>query len=419
MEIIYTKNNTFLNEWLNQIDSKVHFIPDNILADALQFIEHNGIPTLKNEAYRHIPIESILKKYFKTLHISTTTTNEQIPSTIPSNHIVLKNGLIEKNLPDKSIQIYTQDDLPAIYQSYIGHTQMHQKDFFAALNTAYCPYFTIIHLTQSLQYPLQITHYIHHIQSNFSQHRLLLICDEGVKAQIFETYHTSQLSMPYLYNFLAEIKISSNSQIQWTSFQKDDSFHLHAIHNVGWNIDTHCRVEHHQISLSAAIWRNNLNMHIQAANTHCELKGLSYGKAQSIISQQTAILHHSGHSSSHQLYKQIVDERSTVLFNGFILVDKDAQKTDAYQHSKNLLLNDSATLFVKPQLEIYADDVKCSHGSSTGALNEDALFYLQSRGIDQQQAQKLLLQAFFYDITQSIQNTDIRQYINNQLEILA
>jgi Fe-S cluster assembly protein SufD len=122
-------------------------------------------------------------------------------------------------------------------------------------------------------------------------------------------------------------------------------------------------------------------------------------------------------AQSNQLYKNIADDKSTVLFNGFILVEPNAQKTDAYQNSKNILLNDNATIFARPQLEIYADDVKCSHGSSTGALNEDALFYLKARGIDEQTAQKLLLKAFYADIIESIENTDIREYIDSKIEI--
>jgi Fe-S cluster assembly protein SufD len=171
------------------------------------------------------------------------------------------------------------------------------------------------------------------------------------------------------------------------------------------------------ISLKGSLWRNNIEVHIQQPDVNAEMKGLSIGKNQSIISQYTSILHHSGHSHSYQLYKNIADDKSTVLFNGFILVDKNAQKTDAYQNSKNILLNDNATLFARPQLEIYADDVKCSHGSTTGSLNEDALFYLKARGIEEKDAQRLLLQAFFNDIIEEIDNADIREFIIQQIEL--
>lgn len=419
MELIYTKKSAFLNEWLNQINNnKVTFIPDEILTESLRFIEEKGIPTIKDENYKYIPIESIIKREFKKIDHSES---EKIDTTnlsflFDKNKIVLsEKNFFSENLED-GIKIYTLNNIPDNYAQYIGKTKVHQKDFFAALNTAYSPNLNIIHIQQSLSQPLQIHHYLNNY-SNFSQNRILLLTDDNVQCTVFEIYHTHNLSHSYFYNTLTETFIGKNSIVHWINFQKNPSSNLYCINNIAFNLENASNIKHHQISVDGALWKNNLYFHINDKNTQCHLSGLSFGKNQNIISQNTSVLHHSGYSNSNQLYKNIAEDKSTVLFNGFILVDKNAQKTDAYQNSKNLLLNDNATIFAKPQLEIYADDVKCSHGSSTGALNEDALFYLKSRGINPQDAQKLLLQAFYYDIIESIDNSTIQDYIHENISI--
>ncbi|MCX7727934.1 MAG: Fe-S cluster assembly protein SufD [Bacteroidia bacterium] len=414
MEITALKDNTFLNNWLAQIPTKVHYVPDNVLVQALQYIEEKGIPTIKNEQYKNVPIESILKRNFRNLILKSETA-EDIQNFRYPNTIIISNNKTSYQLKEEGIQIYEENTIKDIYKKYIGSTSLHTKDFFAALNTAYCSHLSIIHIQKTLQYPI----YIHHqlsSHSNFQQSRILVIVDKSVECTIFSEI-SGNVHQPTFLNILGEVFMDENALINWISKQKDTSQLLYTITNYAFSLAGSAKLKHHQISLNGAMWRNNLNIHINDKAANAELKGLSIGKNQNIISQNTAILHHSGYAHSNQLYKNIADDKSTVLFNGFILVNKNAQKTNAYQSSKNLLLNDNATIFAKPQLEIYADDVKCSHGSSTGALNEDAMFYLRARGIDKTTAQKLLLHAFFNDILESIENTHIREYIQNQIHI--
>lgn len=414
MEIATIKDNTFLNEWLSQIHTKVHYVPDNVLTEALQYIENKGIPNLKDEAYRNVPIESILKRNFRKLIIDSSNITSNTDLSAHPNNIIISEHQTQYQLKEKGISIYTQN-YPKEYLSFIGKALLHQKDFFAALNTAYCEHFTIIHITQSLQYPLFIQYHLNST-SNFIQNRILFVIDENVNATIFENI-SGTFQHPTFFNHLAEVYINPFAQLNWINLQNDSSNLLYNINNIAFSIEKSAQLKHNQISLNGALLRNNLNAHINNTDVTCELKGLSIGKNQNIISQNTQILHHIGYSQSNQLYKSIADDKSVVLFNGFILVDKDSQKTNAYQNSKNLLLSDNATLFAKPQLEIYADDVKCSHGSSTGALNEDAFFYLRARGIDKNSAQKLLLYAFFNDIIESIDNYEIKEILEQQIEI--
>ncbi|GAB4201528.1 MAG: Fe-S cluster assembly protein SufD [Bacteroidia bacterium] len=413
MEIATIKDNTFLNDWLNQIQSKVNHIPDEVLVNALKYIEEKGIPNIKDEAYRNVPIESILKRYFRK--ISHTDTKETSAKEIKNpDTIILHPEKAQFYLKEKGISIYNAENIPKQFENLIGQSNTHQQDFFAALNTAYCPSINIIHITQSIQHPLYIIHTV--TSSNFNQNRTLFVIDKDVQCTIVE-YYEAQPQQNTFYNYTSECFISENANVKWINIQNEKSNQLYTVNNSSFILAQSARFHHHQITLNGALWRNNLQMHINDKEIDCQLKGLSIGKNQNIISQNTAILHNIGYSHSDQLYKQIADDKSTVLFNGFILVNKNAQKTNAYQNSKNLLLNDNATIFAKPQLEIYADDVRCSHGSSTGALNEDALFYLRARGIDKSSAQKLLLYAFFNDIVESFENKEIQEFILQQIEI--
>ncbi|GIV27566.1 MAG: Fe-S cluster assembly protein SufD [Bacteroidia bacterium] len=414
---ITTTSNVFLNDWINQISStKVDFIPDSVLVESLKYIEENGIPNLKNEAYRNVPIESILKRYFRTIEYNLSSEVNTPTSTFPLHIILSPNYTLTYGYHEGIFVVSSLNDVPKRYLEFIGQTQMHQKDFFAALNTAYNHRFTVVHIQKSIDEPLHILHDLEPYL-NFSQHRLLILIDDNVSVKFIETLYSGNIQHPYLYNTLTEIYVGENTSVEWYSVQKNVSNSVYSIQNTAFALQKSASLKHYQISLEGALWRNNLNFHIQDKEVNCELKGLSIGKGQNIISQNTAICHHSGYSHSHQLYKNIAEDKSTVLFNGFILVDKNAQKTDAYQNSKNILLNDNATIFARPQLEIYADDVKCSHGSSTGALNEDALFYLKARGIEESEAQKLLLQAFYSDIIESIEEKNIKDYIESLIQI--
>jgi Fe-S cluster assembly protein SufD len=151
-------------------------------------------------------------------------------------------------------------------------------------------------------------------------------------------------------------------------------------------------------------------------NSQAHLNGLFVSKGNQLVDNHTLMDHQVPHCESNELYKGIIGEKSTGVFNGKIFVRKDAQKTNAYQSSKNILLSDDATINTKPQLEIYADDVKCSHGTSTGKIDENAMFYLNARGIGQQSAKKLLLNSFAQEVINKINVESLREKLTDLLE---
>ena len=169
------------------------------------------------------------------------------------------------------------------------------------------------------------------------------------------------------------------------------------------------------ITLNGGTIRNNLNFILEAPGCESHMYGLYCVKGQTHVDNHTIVDNVKPNSFSNELYKGIIDEQATAVFNGKIFVRQDAQKTNAYQSNKNVLLSDAATVNTKPQLEIFADDVKCSHGCTVGKLDEEALFYLRARGVGEQAAKALLLYAFAGEILEKIELEPIRKYVEEQI----
>jgi Fe-S cluster assembly protein SufD len=166
------------------------------------------------------------------------------------------------------------------------------------------------------------------------------------------------------------------------------------------------------ISLNGGIVRNNLSIALEAEHAEAHMYGLYFLKGNSHVDNHTVADHVKPNCMSNELYKGIIDDNATAVFNGKIYVQQDAQKTNAYQSNKNILLSDGASVNTKPQLEIFADDVKCSHGCTVGRLDEEGLFYLRSRGINEDTARSLLVHAFAIDILEHIKPVALRNYVD-------
>ncbi|HKP32911.1 MAG TPA: Fe-S cluster assembly protein SufD, partial [Chitinophagaceae bacterium] len=166
------------------------------------------------------------------------------------------------------------------------------------------------------------------------------------------------------------------------------------------------------ISLNGGIVRNNLNIALEAEHSEANLHGLYFLKGNTHVDNHTVVDNVKPHCLSNELYKGVIDDNGTAVFNGKIFVEPQAQKTNAFQSNKNILLSDEATVNTKPQLEIFADDVKCSHGCTVGQLDEEGLFYLRSRGISEKIARSLLVHAFAIDILEHIRQPAIRDFVN-------
>jgi Fe-S cluster assembly protein SufD len=258
--------------------------------------------------------------------------------------------------------------------------------------------------------PVEIIHISTGKNETFSSPRHLIIAEKNSSISIIENNIVHDLKAQVIVNSHVDIFAGENSKIQFYRVQNEcrsvaQITTMNVIQKKNSHFDTNT------ITLGSDWTRNNLNIELNGENCESHLNGLFITNGTDHLDNHTSVQHNMPNCQSNQLYKGILDGKSIGIFNGKIFVERDAQKTNAYQSSKNILLSDDATINTKPQLEIYADDVKCSHGSTTGQLNEEALFYLRSRGLSVDSARNLLLYAFANDVLDTIRIDSLKTYL--------
>ncbi len=270
-----------------------------------------------------------------------------------------------------------------------------------------------------IEHPIYIYHITDARSVNiFSQPRSLMIVNELAQVQVVENYSTLGSNESFT-NQVMEIIVESEARLEYYKIQNDGS-------NTNQVSTTHIRqvgksfTHAVTISLNGGLIRNNLNVILDAKNCEAHLYGLYFQSGHSHIDNHTIVDNIKPNCLSNEFYKGILNDHATGVFNGKIFVRQPAQKTNAYQSNKNILLSDTCSVNTKPQLEIFADDVKCTHGCTVGSLNEEGLFYLQSRGISEKTARNLLLGAYASDILEQVKPEPLRKWveklINHRLE---
>jgi Fe-S cluster assembly protein SufD len=243
--------------------------------------------------------------------------------------------------------------------------------------------------------------------------RVLIVAGESSQATVVEAY-TGAADRSYFTNAVTEVVLGENSVIDHYKLQReaDSAYHISTVQVHQTRSST---FHSHSVSLGGLLVRNDINVVLDGEGAQCTLDGLYVESGEQHVDNHTLIDHAKSNGSSRELYKGILDDKSTGVFNGSVIVRKDAQKTDALQANKNLLLSENAEINTKPQLEIFADDVKCSHGATIGQIDQEALFYLRSRGLDSQAARGLLLYAFSNEILDRVRCRPVRALIGEAL----
>jgi len=262
--------------------------------------------------------------------------------------------------------------------------------------------------------PIEIIHFSSgNEQALWLQPRNLIVVDENAQVQIIER-HQSLKEHPVVTNCVTEIYVHQNAFLDYYKLQNDlPSASLIDSTFIVQEKNSHASM--HTFSLGGKLIRNNLCYFHKGEHIMSTLKGVTILHEKQHVDHATLVHHAQPNCESHQDYKGIFAERSEGVFNGQILVDKIAQKTNAFQQNNNILLDDKATVNTKPQLEIFADDVKCSHGCTIGQLDEEALFYLRSRGIPKKEAKALMTYAFANNVLESVQLPSLKKRINGQI----
>jgi Fe-S cluster assembly protein SufD len=245
--------------------------------------------------------------------------------------------------------------------------------------------------------------------------RNLLVVEKNAQLTFVEHFVSNATSSKSFHNTLSEVVVEDDAIVSHYKIQEEEG---HAM-----QVNT-CQVQqgkksvynNYTFTFGGEMVRNNLNIVLENSYTETHLFGLYIAGKDQLVDNHTLVDHRMPNCESNELYKGIAKDNATATFNGKIFVRKDAQKTNAFQSNKNILLGDEATINTKPQLEIYADDVKCSHGTSTGKIDQEALFYLRSRGIGVPAAQQLLMHAFAEEVVDAIKHESIKTYVENLLQ---
>jgi Fe-S cluster assembly protein SufD len=211
---------------------------------------------------------------------------------------------------------------------------------------------------------------------------------------------------------MSEVHVDEDASLDIVCIQNETAHGLHCVNSKEIRLKKNSKFNMTAISLSGKLIRNNVRATLEDENIHCDLRGLYYGKDNDTIDNNFLVEHKAEHCESNQLIKGILKDESNGIFTGKIYVHPGANKTNAYQKNNNLLLSSSATINSRPQLEIYADDVKCSHGATNGQMDENALYYLKSRGLKEETANSFLQYAFLAEVIRNIKNDGIREYLD-------
>ena len=243
--------------------------------------------------------------------------------------------------------------------------------------------------------------------------RILIVAGRDSQAQIVETYRGFG-GAPYFTNAVTEVVVGDGAVLEHYKLQEEHEAALH-FGMLAAKQGASSTFTSHNIALGAALARNEIAAVLDGEGADCNLNGLYLAARQQHVDNYTTLDHAKPHSTSHELYKGILDGKGQGVFHGRIIVRPDAQKTDAIQRNKNLLLSESAVINTKPQLEIYADDVKCTHGATVGQVDPEAVFYLRSRGIVLEEARRLLTYAFASEMTARMKVESIREHLGTAL----
>lgn len=423
--MIETKSNitqTLLDQ-LQSKSSKVAFMPDTEIVSAIRILEDKGIPNNKHEDYKYCNIEAVLRKEFKTVEqaFNELTNADIAPLKIDEAiNLVVVNGNYNEALSEKMIvkglTVKSLNELSSSEKSLLSSQAKSDTDALIALNTAFSAngLFLQVDKNNVIPMPLHVI-YVNSGNANIvTNTRSFINVQANAEVTLVESFYNIG-SAKVFSNFVSEKFVGENAKLTCHTFQNEGAL-SYSVNTNQVKINKYANYSNTTMTLSGELVRNNHNVVLADSNCEAHLNGLFISNGTQSVDNHTLIDHQMPHCESNELYKGIAKDKSTGTFNGKIFVRKDAQKTNAYQSSKNILMSDDATINTKPQLEIYADDVKCSHGTSTGKIDTEALFYLKARGIGEESARKLLLQAFAQELIDKIEIPSLQERVLHLFE---
>ncbi|MFY7787188.1 MAG: Fe-S cluster assembly protein SufD [Thermoflexibacteraceae bacterium] len=408
----------------NKLNGKKQQPLHTLRQEALQTFRQFGFPTTKHEEWKYTNLKRIVEKVYEQPTATTTNiANHLLPlEGLQSNVLVFVNGqyqaALSKITPQAQLTILPLAEAlqthSELINKHLGKYATNSKDAFVAMNTAFVEQGVFIHVAAKtvIETPIYIQHLTDTTNQNvLVQPRLLVLAEKFSEFTIVEKFRGfGQKSA--LNNVVREMVVEDNAHVNHYILQNELPTVSHINHTVVQQA-SNSLYNNVTVSLNGEIIRNSLDIVIAGQNCESHLLGLYAPTGNTHIDNHTLVDHQQPNSYSNEMYKGLMDGKSVAVFNGKIYVRPHAQKTNAFQSNKNILLSETASVNTKPQLEIWADDVKCSHGCTTGALDEEPMFYLRSRGVPEKQARALLMFAFVEDILDKIQVPALREHIEN------
>ncbi len=398
--------------------------------NAIRRFEESGFPTTKLEAWKNTDLkESFSKEYDIVLepeqgvdvqkvfrcnipHLDTAIMGQlngwYVSKDVPL--MELGNGIIMGSLAE-ALKKY-----PALIEAHLGKYADSNTDAFTALNTAFFRDGVFIYVPDNVKSPkpVQIINVIHHDRNLFLQSRNLIVLGKNSRLSLVHC-DDSYNHQPSFSNVVTEIYLGEHASLDHYKLQNLNNAST-LISSVYFQMDTAAQLESHYISLNGGLLRNNVRQRFNGPHGDTKIYGIYLMDARQHIDNQVFIDHAFPDCTSGELFKGILDEHSSGVFNGHVLVERNAVRTNAYQSNKNILLTETAKVNSKPFLEIYNDDVKCSHGSTTGQLDQDAMYYLRQRGIGEESARMLLMYAYADEVISKIAIDPLRLRIEDMVK---
>jgi Fe-S cluster assembly protein SufD len=393
--------------------------------EGFEMLIKEEFPSRRDEDWKYTSITPVINKKF------TNAPKVEISgSALDFNtHLVsFSNGYLMNDLPeiDGAVVMTVSEALKnENYKTWIDGQLAKQggtaRNTFLPLNQAFgaSGIFIKVNKNCSVEKPIHISYLTKNTaadQAFFTSPQLFVWMDSGSNATIIEEFTTTDIyNNCYFTNAVNRIELGKNATLVHMKLQ-NESFASHMINNTLVSQMRDSNYSHYALDLGGGIVRNNLSVSLLDSNTESHLYGAFIGYKDQHIDNQSFIDHAMPHCQSNEMYKGILTDKSRGVFNGKVLVRQDAQKTNAFQQSSSLVLSPAAVMDTKPQLEIFADDVKCSHGATIGHLDESSVFYLNSRGLSERQAKSLLKRAFISEVVDHIENEDLRELAYERIE---
>jgi Fe-S cluster assembly protein SufD len=385
-------------------------------------LKETGLPHAKEEEYKFTSISKKLEQTItdfapaNVINLSSEIVESHIFEGFEGDVIVFNNGYFVPKLSKFLGQSYEIGSLTSSRPGNLGKIVNIEKDPFAALNTASFEdgIFIKVGKNKQIEKTVLLLFFNQANQGQIISPRVLIEVEDNAEVSFLENSISLDEEV-YFCNSVTEIKVSQNAHVHYDRLQNENKKAV-VVNNFGTDIHRDATFTSVVVSLSGDMLRNNLSLNLLDSGCEGNMYGLYLLNGKTHVDNHTNVDHTKPHAESNELYKGILADRSRGVFNGKIFVRQDAQKTNAFQQNNNILLSEDATINTKPQLEIWADDVKCSHGCTTGQLDEDALFYLQARGIGKVQARGLLLYAFAGEVLDSIVDQSFKQHIDKLVQ---